>query len=88
MVGLFASILAQLNCAFTKQGIHTFEFPKLLLVKTQRLHDWLSFLLRRHFVFRTHSHVSMGLWLFNYNFCHTHTNLMHTVLVIIIQSYE
>ena len=37
----FALILAQLNCAFTKQGIHTFDFPKLLLVKMQYLHDWL-----------------------------------------------
>ena len=42
MAGLFALILAQLNCAlFTKQGIHTFDFPKLLLVKTMT--DFHSF---------------------------------------------
>ena len=37
MVGLFALILAQLNYAFYEAE----DFPKLLLVKMQRLHDWL-----------------------------------------------
>ena len=45
----------------------------------QRLHDWLSILLRRHFVFRTRSHVSMGLWLLIIIFV-IHIQ-MHTVLV-------
>ena len=62
-----------------KQGIHTFDFPKLLLVKMQRLAFIPS---APPFCFRTRSHISMGLWPFDYNY---HKNLLS---VILIQSYK
>ena len=61
-----------------KQGTHTFNF----LNCCWRRCYWLSFLWCCHFVFRTRTHVSIGLWLFNHIICimnPSHTEILDTV---------